>query len=48
MRVLGITCITNPAAGLSPHPIHHDEVIEVTAKAASDFERLVEGVVRAL
>ncbi len=48
MRVLGITCITNPAAGLSPHPIHHEEVIAVTAKAAADFERIVEGVVRAL
>lgn len=48
MRVLGITCITNPAAGLSPHPIHHDEVIEVTARAAADFEQLVEGVVRGL
>lgn len=48
MRVLGISCITNPAAGLSPHPIHHDEVIEVTARAAVDFERLVEGIVARL
>lgn len=48
MRVLGISCITNPAAGLALAPIHHDEVIEVTAGAARDFERLIEGVVGGL
>lgn len=48
LRVLGISCITNPAAGLTLAPIAHEDVIEVTARAASDFERLVEGVVAAL
>lgn len=48
MRVVGISCITNPAAGLSLAPINHAEVMEVTAQAATDFERLVEGVVVAL
>ncbi|MGQ0648296.1 MAG: purine-nucleoside phosphorylase [Gemmatimonadaceae bacterium] len=45
MRVAGISCITNAAAGLSPEPIHHDHVIEATAGAAREFERLVEGAV---
>lgn len=48
MRCVAVSCITNPAAGTSPHPIHHDEVIAVTRAAASDFERLVEHVVGTL
>ncbi len=48
MRCVAVSCITNPAAGISPHPIHHDEVIEVTRAAAHDFERLVEGFVGTL
>ena len=48
MRVAAISCITNPAAGLTAKPVVHDEVLEVTARAALDFERLVEGAVRRL
>ena len=48
MRVLGVSCITNPAAGLSGVPITHAEVIETTARAAERFERLIAGVVAAL
>lgn len=48
MRVAGISCITNPAAGLALAPINHSEVIDVTAGAAADFERLIEGVVARL
>lgn len=46
MRVVGISCVTNPAAGLAPAPIHHADVIAVTARAAASFERLVEEFVR--
>jgi purine-nucleoside phosphorylase len=46
MRVVGITCVTNPAAGLSLEPIDHAHVIEVTARAAESFERLVIELVR--
>ncbi len=48
MRCVAVSCITNPAAGTSPHPIHHDEVIEVTRAAAADFERLIERFVGTL
>ena len=48
MRVLGVSCITNPAAGLSDTPITHAEVIETTARAAARFETLIAGVVAAL
>src|SRR5262249_19116789 len=48
MKVLGVSCITNLACGLSNSPITHAEVLETTARAAAKFTRLVEGVVRAL
>jgi purine-nucleoside phosphorylase len=48
MRVAGISCITNRAAGLSLAPVRHDDVIEVTSRAARAFERLIEGAVGAL
>jgi purine-nucleoside phosphorylase len=48
LRVLGISCITNLAAGLSPTAITHTEVIETTTQAAERFESLVSGVVAAL
>ncbi len=48
LRVLGVSCITNPAAGLSETPITHAEVIETTARAAARFETLIEGIVAAL
>ena len=47
MRVLGISCVTNMACGLTNQPITHAEVIETTARAATQFERLIVGVVEA-
>jgi len=48
LRVLGISCITNMACGLSLHPLSHDEVLETTRAVARQFEGLVEEVVRRL
>jgi purine-nucleoside phosphorylase len=48
VRVLGISCITNMACGLTTVPITHAEVIETTAKTAEKFELLVRGVIRGL
>jgi purine-nucleoside phosphorylase len=42
MRVAGISCITNLASGISPHPLSHSEVIETTKLVAERFESLVE------
>lgn len=47
MRVLGFSCITNLACGLSNTPITHAEVLETTAKAAERFVSLVAGVLSA-
>jgi purine-nucleoside phosphorylase len=48
LRVLGFSCVTNLAAGLSKSPITHAEVLETTARVASKLERLVRGVVAKL
>ena len=45
MRVLGFSCITNLASGLSLTPITHDEVLETTAKASERFVRFVRSVI---
>jgi purine-nucleoside phosphorylase len=41
MRVAGVSCITNMAAGISKAPINHDEVLEATNQAAESFQSLV-------
>ncbi|MDB4891711.1 MAG: purine nucleoside phosphorylase [Gemmatimonadetes bacterium] len=48
MRVAGISCITNLASGISPHPLSHAEVIETTTRVAAQFESLVERFVGGL
>lgn len=48
MRVLGISCITNYACGLSGTAITHDEVLETTSRVAAQLQGLVRGVVASL
>lgn len=48
LRVLGISCISNMAAGIMDQPLTHDEVIETTAKVREDFLRFVKEIVRTL
>jgi purine-nucleoside phosphorylase len=48
VRLLGISCVTNLACGLTTAPITHADVIETTARAAARFERLVRGVLARL
>ena len=45
LDVLGISCITNPAAGVLPAPLVHDEVIAVANRVKAEFSRLLEGIV---
>jgi len=45
LEVLGISCITNPAAGVLPEPLHHDEVMEVARRVSGEFMALLEAVV---
>ena len=48
MDVLGISCITNPAAGVLPEPLHHDEVMEVARRVTGEFSALLEGIIERL
>lgn len=45
MRVLAISCVTNLAAGVSPAPLSHDEVIETSRRRAGDLGRLLTALV---
>ena len=44
MRVLGISVVTNTAAGLATEPLHHDEVAAAGRAAAARLEKLLRGV----
>ncbi len=41
MRVLGISCITNMAAGILPEPLNHEEVMETGRMAREKFSSLI-------
>lgn len=41
IKVLGISCITNMAAGILDQPLIHDEVVETSKKVKEDFEKLL-------
>jgi purine-nucleoside phosphorylase len=45
LDVLGISCITNMAAGVLPQPLDHAEVMETARRVAADFMRLLEGII---
>ena len=42
MQVMGVSCITNMAAGVLPEPLSHEEVVAAAARARGDFTRLLE------
>jgi purine-nucleoside phosphorylase len=47
-RVLGFSCLSNLAAGISPVPLTHEEVKEAADAVAADLAALVRGVVARL
>jgi purine-nucleoside phosphorylase len=44
IEVLGISCITNMAAGVLPQPLVHDEVMETARRVRGSFIALLEGI----
>jgi purine-nucleoside phosphorylase len=40
MRVAGMSCITNKAAGMTDQPITHAEVLDITKAAGEKFEQI--------
>ena len=45
MDVLGISCITNMAAGVLPQPLDHSDVMETAARVRGQFIALLEGII---
>ena len=48
MNVLGISCITNMAAGMLDKPLSHKEVMETTERVRDQFIKYVKTIVRKL
>ena len=48
IEILGISCITNPAAGVLPHPLVHDEVMAVARRVRAEFSALLEATIERL
>jgi len=48
MRVLGISCISNLAAGMGESPLSHGDVEETSGSVRSRFESLLSGVLEAM
>ncbi|HXV85134.1 MAG TPA: purine-nucleoside phosphorylase [Gemmatimonadales bacterium] len=48
LRVLGVSSVTNLAAGLSPVALSHRDVLAAGVQLAGELERLVRGVLRRL
>ncbi|MDR2546575.1 MAG: purine-nucleoside phosphorylase [Lachnospiraceae bacterium] len=46
MKICGISCVCNLAAGLSPTPLTHDEVQEAANEAAPRFKQLLMEVIK--
>jgi purine-nucleoside phosphorylase len=45
LEVLGISCITNMAAGVLPQPLDHAEVMETARRIRGQFIALLEGII---
>ena len=45
IEVLGISCISNMAAGILPQPVTAEEVIETTSRVRDQFIALLEGII---
>src|SRR5262245_32483273 len=48
VEVLGISCITNMAAGVLPEPLRHEEVMETARRVRGQFIALLEGIIEQL
>jgi purine-nucleoside phosphorylase len=48
LEVLGISCITNMAAGVLPEPVRHEDVLATTRRVRGSFVALLEGIIERL
>ena len=45
MRTLGISCLTNMAAGILDQKLNHEEVLETGNRVRKDFSALVRNII---
>lgn len=45
MNVIGISCITNMAAGVTEKRLRHEDVVETTNRVKKDFVRYIRGII---
>jgi purine-nucleoside phosphorylase len=45
MEVLGISCISNMAAGILDQPLSHEEVMETAERVKEKFTKLIKGII---
>ena len=45
IKVLGISCMTNMAAGILEQPLSHEEVMETGAKVRGKFRKMLDGII---
>lgn len=45
MQAIGISCITNMAAGVLDQPLNHEEVMETSARVKELFTKLMQGLI---
>jgi purine-nucleoside phosphorylase len=48
LRVLGISCVTNAAAGILDQPLNHNEVLETANRVKGEFISLLKSVISAI
>ena len=48
MQVLGISCLTNYAAGILDQPLNHEEVMDTGIRVREDFAKLLSELVQEL
>lgn len=48
MKVLGLSCISNMAAGMLDQPLSHEEVMETTERVKQEFLTLVSSIVKSM
>lgn len=46
MKCVGVSCLTNMAAGILDQPLNHQEVTETASKVKKDFVKLVKSIIK--
>jgi purine-nucleoside phosphorylase len=48
LECAAVSCITNRAAGLSPHRLSHQDVLDMSARQARRLGDLIEAILKSL